>query len=90
MLAAGSAVGLGNVWRFPYVVGENGGAAFVLVYLAFLLILGAPMLAVEFSIGRASGKSLAAALGELSPSKYAKKWKLIGSVIASGCFILMI
>ena len=90
MLAAGSAVGLGNVWRFPYVVGENGGAAFVLVYLAFLVILGAPMLAVEFSIGRASGKSLAAALGELSPPKYARKWKLIGSIIASGCFILMI
>ncbi len=90
MLAAGSAVGLGNVWRFPYVVGENGGAAFVIVYLAFLVILGAPLLAVEFSIGRASGKSLAAALGELSPQRFAKKWKFIGSAIASGCFILMI
>ena len=90
MLAAGSAVGLGNVWRFPYVVGENGGAAFVLVYLAFLALLGAPLLAVEFSIGRASGKSLAAALGELAPAQHAKKWKLIGGAIASGCFILMI
>lgn len=90
MLAAGSAVGLGNVWRFPYVVGENGGAAFVAVYLLFLLLLGAPLLAVEFGIGRASSRSLAAALGELAPARHAKKWKIIGGVIASGCFILMI
>lgn len=79
MLAAGSAVGLGNVWRFPYVVGENGGAAFVIVYLAFLAILGFPLLAVELGIGRGANKSLAAALGALSPTKYSVIWRKIGS-----------
>lgn len=90
MLAAGSAVGLGNVWRFPYVVGENGGAAFVIVYLAFLAILGFPLLAVELGIGRGANKSLAAALGALSPTKYSVIWRKIGSFLAAGCFILMI
>lgn len=90
MLAAGSAVGLGNVWRFPYVVGENGGAAFVVVYLAFLAILGFPLLAVELGIGRAANKSLAAALESLSPVRYARFWRRAGALIASGCFVLMI
>lgn len=90
MLAAGSAVGLGNVWRFPFVVGENGGAAFVIVYLGFLAVLGFPLLAVELGIGRGANKSLAAALGELAPSKYSALWRRIGSVLASGCFVLMI
>lgn len=90
MLAAGSAVGLGNVWRFPYVVGENGGAAFVVVYLAFLVILGFPLLAVELGIGRGSNKSLAAALGTLSPLRMKVFWRNLGSFLASGCFVLMI
>jgi len=54
MLASGCAVGLGNVWRFPFVVGQNGGAAFVLVYLAFLVLLGFPLLTAELAIGRAA------------------------------------
>lgn len=90
MLAAGSAVGLGNVWRFPYVVGENGGAAFVIVYLAFLAILGFPLLAVELGIGRGANKSLAAALGALAPARFSVFWRRFGALLASGCFILMI
>lgn len=90
MLAAGSAVGLGNVWRFPYVVGENGGAAFVIVYLAFLVLLGFPLLAVELGIGRGANKSLAAALGTLAPARHATLWRRTGSFLAAGCFVLMI
>ena len=55
MLAAGCAVGLGNVWRFPFVVGQNGGAAFVLVYLAFLALFGFPVLLAELAVGRGGG-----------------------------------
>ena len=90
MLAAGSAVGLGNVWRFPYVVGENGGAAFVIVYLAFLALLGFPLLAVELGIGRGANKSLAAALGALAPARFSVFWRRFGALLASGCFVLMI
>ena len=90
MLAAGSAVGLGNVWRFPYVVGRNGGAAFVLVYLAFLVILGFPLLAAELGIGRGANRSLAAALSSLAPSRWSCVWGRIGAVLAFGCFVLMI
>ena len=90
MLAAGSAVGLGNVWRFPYIVGQNGGAAFVLVYLAFLAVLGFPLLAAELGIGRGANRSLAAALRTLAPPRTARWWGRIGVVLASGCFVLMI
>ena len=57
LLSAGCAIGIGNVWRFPYVVGENGGGIFVLFYLIFLLLIGVPILSMEFSVGRASKKS---------------------------------
>lgn len=90
MLAASSAVGLGNVWRFPYVVGKNGGAAFVVVYLAFLLLLGFPLLAVELGVGRGAKRSLAAALGALSPAGSSRTWTRIGAALSVGCFILMI
>ena len=53
LLSAGCAIGIGNVWRFPYVVGENGGGIFVLFYLIFLLLIGVPILSMEFSVGRA-------------------------------------
>ena len=56
LLSAGCAIGIGNVWRFPYVVGENGGGIFVLFYLIFLLLIGVPILSMEFSVGRASKK----------------------------------
>ena len=54
LISAGCAIGLGNVWRFPYIVGKYGGAAFVLIYLLFLILLGLPIMIMEFSVGRAS------------------------------------
>lgn len=59
LLSAGCAIGLGNIWRFPYMVGKYGGGAFVLVYLFFLIILGLPIIVMEYSVGRASQKSIA-------------------------------
>lgn len=59
LISAGCAIGLGNVWRFPYITGKYGGAAFVLIYLFFLLVLGLPIMVMEFSVGRASQKSIA-------------------------------
>ena len=57
LLSAGCAIGVGNVWRFPYITGQYGGGAFVLLYLIFLVIMGIPIMAMEFSLGRASQKS---------------------------------
>ena len=58
LISAGCAIGIGNVWRFPYVVGNNGGGCFVLFYILFLVILGLPILTMEFSVGRASQQSI--------------------------------
>ena len=60
LISAGCAIGLGNVWRFPYITGEYGGAAFVLMYLVFLVILGLPIMVMEFSVGRAAREASAA------------------------------
>ncbi len=73
--AAGSAVGLGNIWRFPYVLGQNGGAAFLLVYIIFTLLIAMPVLISEFAIGRKAGLPVMAAFQKLAPGK---KWYLIG------------
>ena len=59
LISAGCAIGLGNVWRFPYITGKYGGAAFVILYLAFLLLMGLPVMVMELSVGRASQKSIA-------------------------------
>ena len=59
LISAGCAVGLGNVWRFPYIVGEYGGAAFIVLYLLFLVALGVPIMVMEFAVGRASKKGIA-------------------------------
>ena len=67
LVSAGCAIGLGNVWKFPYMTGKYGGAAFVLIYLAFLVVLGLPILVSEFAVGRASRKSTAKAFHELEP-----------------------
>ncbi|MBQ3300882.1 MAG: sodium-dependent transporter [Eggerthellaceae bacterium] len=72
-VAAGCAIGLGNVWRFPYIVGQYGGAAFILLYLLFLLILGLPVMVMEFAVGRASQRSTARAFDVL-PSKGNFRW----------------
>ena len=60
-LSAGCAIGLGNVWRFPYITGKYGGAAFVLLYIVFLLLFGLPVMVMEFSVGRASKRSIGTA-----------------------------
>ncbi len=73
--AAGSAVGLGNIWRFPYVLGQNGGAAFLLIYIFFMLLIALPVLISEFAIGRKAGLPVMAAFQKLAPGK---KWYLIG------------
>ena len=67
LLSAGCAIGIGNVWRFPYVVGQNGGGAFVLFYVLFLAIMGVPVLSMEFAVGRASRKSPVKAYQQLEP-----------------------
>ena len=67
LVSAGCAIGLGNVWKFPYMAGMYGGAAFILVYLVFLAILGMPIIVCEFSVGRASQKSIATSYNVLEP-----------------------
>lgn len=67
LISAGCAIGLGNVWRFPYITGQYGGAAFVLIYLFFLLTLGLPIMVMEFSVGRASQASIALSFDKLEP-----------------------
>ena len=89
MLAAGCAVGLGNVWRFPFIVGQNGGAAFVLVYFAFLALFGFPLLIAELSLGRASRCGISGALRSLARRR-GRTWHIIGSVIFSGNALLML
>ncbi|MCQ2230160.1 MAG: sodium-dependent transporter [Bacteroidales bacterium] len=73
--AAGSAVGLGNIWRFPYVLGQNGGAAFLLIYVLFMMLIAMPVLISEFAIGRKAGLPVLGAFKTLAPGK---KWYLIG------------
>lgn len=87
LLSAGCAIGIGNVWEFPYVVGQNGGGLFVLIYLFFLVILGIPVLTMEFSIGRAAQKSPAKMYEQLEPK--GSKWHLHGKVSLIGCYLLM-
>lgn len=84
--AAGSAVGLGNVWRFPYVLGENGGAAFLLLYILFTALIAMPVLMTEFSIGRMAGTSMVDAYRRLAPGK---KWYFIGVGGVLSAFIIL-
>lgn len=87
LLAAGCAIGLGNVWRFPYVVGENGGAAFVILYLVFLILFGMPIMVMEFSTGRASRQSIANSFKVLEPD--GTKWHHFGKAAMLGNYVLM-
>ena len=89
MVAAGCAVGLGNVWRFPFIVGRNGGAAFVLVYLVFLAFLGFPLLTAELAVGRAARKGVSGAMRALAPERMRKFWYVFGCVIFGGNMLLM-
>lgn len=87
LVSAGCAIGIGNVWRFPYVVGENGGGIFVLFYLLFLVVMGLPVLTMELAVGRGSRKSAVLAYKELEKPK--SKWHIHGWFAILGCYVLM-
>ena len=87
LLSAGCAIGMGNVWKFPYITGQYGGGAFVLIYLIFLAILGIPVLTMEFSLGRASQKSPVKMYQELEPK--GSKWHIHSYFAMAGNYILM-
>jgi NSS family neurotransmitter:Na+ symporter len=87
LVSAGCAVGIGNVWRFGYITGAYGGAAFVIIYLIFLAILGFPVMVMEFSIGRAAQKNLAGAMTALQPP--GSKWSVYGHIGILGNLFLM-
>lgn len=87
LISAGCAIGLGNVWRFPYIVGQYGGAAFVLIYVAFLLLFGLPIIVMEYSVGRASQKSIALSFEQLEPK--GSKWHVYKWFGMAGNYLLM-
>ena len=87
LVSAGCAIGIGNVWRFPYVAGQNGGGLFVLFYLVFLLTMGVPVLTMELAVGRASRKG--AVQGYQALEKPGSKWHIHGWFCVAGCYLLM-
>ena len=87
LISAGCAIGRGNVWRFPYITGKYGGAAFVLLYLLFLVILGMPIMVMEFAVGRASQSSCAKSFEKLEPA--GTKWHWSKWIGFGGCYLLM-
>lgn len=87
LISAGCAIGLGNVWRFPYITGKYGGGAFLMVYLFFLVILGLPVMVMEFSVGRGSQRSVATSFNVLEPK--GSKWHLHRYTAMAGNYILM-
>lgn len=87
LISAGCAIGLGNVWRFPYIVGQYGGAAFVLIYILFLLLLGLPIVIMEYAVGRASQKSAALSFDELEPK--GSRWHTVKWFAMAGNYLLM-
>lgn len=88
LVSAGCAIGIGNVWKFPYITGEYGGAVFVLFYLVFLLLLGIPVVTMELAVGRASHKSVLRGFQALEPK--GSWWHIHGWVCLLGSFILMV
>ena len=87
LLSAGCAIGIGNVWKFPYIAGQNGGAIFVLIYAACLILLGLPVMTMEFAMGRAAQKSPACMYQELQPK--GSKWHIHGYVALLGNYVLL-
>ena len=87
LVSAGCAIGIGNVWKFPYVAGQNGGGLFVLIYLLFLAIMGVPILTMELALGRGSGLSIVKAYQKLEPK--GTKWHIHGWFCLAGCYLLM-
>ena len=89
MLSAGCAIGLGNVWRFPFVTGQYGGGIFVLLYLFFLIVLGFPVLMAEMAVGRGGRSNLVGAFRNLA-ARHRQMWVWIARILIGGCLILMI
>ena len=87
LVSAGCAIGIGNVWRFPYIAGKNGGGYFVLFYLVCLLLLGVPVMTMELAVGRAGRKS--AVLAYQALEKPGQKWHIHGYLTLIGCYLLM-
>ncbi len=87
LVSAGCAIGIGNVWKFPYVTGQNGGAIFVIFYLIFLVLMGVPVLTMELSMGRASRMTIVGAYKKLE--KDGSKWHLHGWICVAGSYLLM-
>lgn len=87
LLSAGCAIGIGNVWKFPYMAGQGGGGAFVLFYILFLIALGVPIMTMEFAVGRGSQKSPVRAYQVLEKS--GQKWHIHGYITLIGCYLLM-
>ena len=87
LVAAGCSIGLGNVWRFPYVAGQSGGAIFCLFYLIFLIMLGLPLLTIELAIGRASRQSVSTAFRVLTPGT--RRWNIISFIAVAGKYVLL-
>lgn len=87
LVSAGCAIGIGNVWKFPYVAGENGGGVFVILYLLFLVLMGIPVLTMELAIGRGTQKSIFPAYRQLEPK--GSMWHLHGILCVAGCYLLM-
>ena len=87
LISAGCAIGIGNVWKFPYMAGQGGGGAFVMFYILFLVILGLPIMSMEFAVGRASQKSPVKAYQVLE--KPGQKWHIHGYITLIGCYLLM-
>ena len=87
LVSAGCAIGIGNVWKFPYMCGEFGGAAFILIYLVFLLIMGIPVMICEFAVGRGSRQSVAASFEKLEPA--GTRWHVTKWIGVIGCYLLM-
>ncbi len=92
LITAGCAIGLGNVWRFPYITGQYGGAIFVLIYIAFLLLIGLPMLSIELAVGRAARASLGGSFEVLTPKtkwRYNKYWMILGNYVLMAFYSLV-
>ena len=87
LLSAGCAIGIGNVWKFPYIAGKYGGGIFVLIYLFFLVIMGLPLMTMEFAVGRASRKSPVLSFKTLE--KPGSKWHYHGVSCVVGNYLLM-
>ena len=87
LLSAGCAIGIGNVWRFPYMVGENGGGLFVIAYIVFLMALGVPIMTMEYAIGRSSRVSILSAYKKLEPK--GTKWHVFGYFAIAGNYLLL-